>query len=151
ADRVFVAIEAGALVRTFDGGRTWRDRVRGGPYDTHTAVTHPLAKNPNNLIMNIERVYGSTWRACILGFAQPSCGDSRVRLAIISRTNAPEVADRRVVEPVVTRCHDGTVAVWTAGYTLSPAHPHPECIEVPWRHIKGLRAEILIRTVASVP
>jgi photosystem II stability/assembly factor-like uncharacterized protein len=43
ADRVFVAIEAGALVRTLDGGRTWRDRVRGGPYDTHTAVTHPLA------------------------------------------------------------------------------------------------------------
>jgi photosystem II stability/assembly factor-like uncharacterized protein len=42
-DRVFVAIEAGALVRTFDGGRTWRDRVRGGPHDTHTAVTHPLA------------------------------------------------------------------------------------------------------------
>src|SRR5579863_2434673 len=43
ADRVFVAIEAGALVRTFDGGRTWRDRVRGGPYDTHTAATNPLA------------------------------------------------------------------------------------------------------------
>ena len=43
ADRVFVAIEAGALVRTFDGGRTWRDRVSGGPYDTHTAVTHLLA------------------------------------------------------------------------------------------------------------
>ena len=43
SDRVFVAIEAGALVRTFDGGRIWRDRVRGGPYDTHTAVTHPLA------------------------------------------------------------------------------------------------------------
>jgi hypothetical protein len=43
ADRVFVAIEAGALVRTFDGGRTWRDRVRGGPSDTHTAMTHPLA------------------------------------------------------------------------------------------------------------
>jgi photosystem II stability/assembly factor-like uncharacterized protein len=43
ADRVFVAIEAGALVRTFDGGQTWHDRVRGGPYDTHTAMTHPLA------------------------------------------------------------------------------------------------------------
>lgn len=40
---VFVAIEAGALVRTFDGGRTWVDRVRGGPYDTHTAATHVLA------------------------------------------------------------------------------------------------------------
>jgi len=43
ADRLFVAIEAGALVRTFDGGRTWHDRVRGGPYDTHTAMTHSLA------------------------------------------------------------------------------------------------------------
>src|SRR5678816_921867 len=33
----------GALIRTFDGGQTWRDRVRGGPYDTHTAATHALA------------------------------------------------------------------------------------------------------------
>ncbi len=41
-NRGFVAIEAGALVRTFDGGQTWKDRVRGGPYDTHTAATHPL-------------------------------------------------------------------------------------------------------------
>ena len=41
--RVFVAIEAGALVRTLDAGRTWLDRVRGGPIDTHTAATHRLA------------------------------------------------------------------------------------------------------------
>lgn len=41
--RVFVAIEAGAFVRTLDGGGTWLDRVPGGPYDTHTAATHPLA------------------------------------------------------------------------------------------------------------
>ncbi len=40
--RVFVAIEAGALVRTLDGGQTWLDRVPGGPYDTHTAATHRL-------------------------------------------------------------------------------------------------------------
>ena len=40
---VFVAIEAGALIRTLDGGRTWLDRVPGGPYDTHTAATHVLA------------------------------------------------------------------------------------------------------------
>jgi photosystem II stability/assembly factor-like uncharacterized protein len=43
AGRVFVAIEAGALVRTLDGGRTWHDRVPGGPIDTHTAATHRLA------------------------------------------------------------------------------------------------------------
>jgi hypothetical protein len=41
--RVFVAIEAGALVRTLDGGRTWLDRVPEGPFDTHTAATHKLA------------------------------------------------------------------------------------------------------------
>lgn len=43
AARLFVAIEAGALVRTFDDGRTWHDRASGGPYDTHRAATHPLA------------------------------------------------------------------------------------------------------------
>src|SRR3989442_10229968 len=43
ANRVFVAIEAGALVRTFDGGRIWRDRVCGGPDGTPTTVKHPFA------------------------------------------------------------------------------------------------------------
>lgn len=43
AGRVFVAIEAGAFLHTLDGGQTWTDRVSGGPYDTHTAATHPLA------------------------------------------------------------------------------------------------------------
>jgi photosystem II stability/assembly factor-like uncharacterized protein len=38
--RVYVAIEAGALVRTFDGGQSWSDRVSDGPFDTHTATTH---------------------------------------------------------------------------------------------------------------
>jgi len=34
--RLHVAIEAGALLRSEDGGETWRDRVPGGPKDTHT-------------------------------------------------------------------------------------------------------------------
>src|SRR4051812_43917097 len=33
-ERLWVAIEAGALVSTIDGGRTWRDRVAGGPIVT---------------------------------------------------------------------------------------------------------------------
>jgi photosystem II stability/assembly factor-like uncharacterized protein len=41
--RLYVAVEAGALIRTDDAGRTWRDRVPGGPYDTHTLATHPAA------------------------------------------------------------------------------------------------------------
>ncbi len=39
-DRLWVAIEAGALVRTTDGGRTWLDRVDGGPWDTHELAIH---------------------------------------------------------------------------------------------------------------
>lgn len=39
--RLWVAIEAGALVSTDDGGRTWKDRVRGGPRDTHELAVHP--------------------------------------------------------------------------------------------------------------
>jgi hypothetical protein len=37
---VYAAIEAGALVQSHDGGKTWIDRVEGGPYDTHTLATH---------------------------------------------------------------------------------------------------------------
>jgi photosystem II stability/assembly factor-like uncharacterized protein len=42
-DRLYVCIEAGALVRSQDGGRTWTDRVPGGPLDTHTLAMHPGA------------------------------------------------------------------------------------------------------------
>ena len=42
-DYVFVAIEAGALVQSRDGGRTWIDRLEQGPYDTHTLATHKKA------------------------------------------------------------------------------------------------------------
>ena len=45
AGRVFAAIEAGALVRSLDGGQTWEDRKPSGPYGTHTLVMHRLAPN----------------------------------------------------------------------------------------------------------
>lgn len=41
--RLFVAVEAGALVRSSDGGRTWEDRKPDGPFDSHTLAMHPLA------------------------------------------------------------------------------------------------------------
>ena len=43
AGRLYAAIEAGALIRSFDGGETWEDRKPGGPFDTHTLAMHPLA------------------------------------------------------------------------------------------------------------
>lgn len=43
AGRVFVGIEAGALVRTDDGGASWHDRAPGSPVDVHELRMHPLA------------------------------------------------------------------------------------------------------------
>jgi photosystem II stability/assembly factor-like uncharacterized protein len=64
--QVFVAIEAGALVQSRDGGETWKDRVQGGPYDSHTVLIHP--ERPDRLISaagdgffeSVDR--GRTWR-----------------------------------------------------------------------------------------
>jgi photosystem II stability/assembly factor-like uncharacterized protein len=41
--RLYAGIEAGTLVRTDDGGRTWRDRPEGARRDNHTLSTHPDA------------------------------------------------------------------------------------------------------------
>ncbi len=41
AGRLWLAIEAGALVTTPDGGLSWNDKVPGGPYDTHELAIHP--------------------------------------------------------------------------------------------------------------
>jgi photosystem II stability/assembly factor-like uncharacterized protein len=42
-ERVFACVEAGAFLRSHDGGRTWEDRRRGDPFDTHTLALHPRA------------------------------------------------------------------------------------------------------------
>jgi photosystem II stability/assembly factor-like uncharacterized protein len=64
-DYIFVAIEAGALVQTHDGGITWIDRVKHGPYDSHTLVTHKKA--PKRLYSSVGDSYfesfdyGESW------------------------------------------------------------------------------------------
>jgi photosystem II stability/assembly factor-like uncharacterized protein len=69
--RLWVAIEAGALVSTIDGGRTWRDRVVGGPWDTHELAVHRDA--PRTLRVSAGDGYfesddaGATWRSPSIG------------------------------------------------------------------------------------
>src|SRR5262245_15366184 len=69
--RLWVAIEAGALVSTIDGGQTWRDRVPGGPWDTHELAIHPNA--PNTLRVSAGDGYfessdaGATWHSPSVG------------------------------------------------------------------------------------
>ena len=66
-ERLWVAIEAGALVSTIDGGRTWRDRVAGAPWDTHELAIHHKA--PDVLRVSAGDGYfesddgGATWRS----------------------------------------------------------------------------------------
>ena len=42
-NHLYVAIEAGALVQSHDGGTTWIDKVNEGPFGTHTMFTHKVA------------------------------------------------------------------------------------------------------------
>lgn len=42
-EELYVCIEAGALLRSFDGGKTFEDRRHKSPLDTHVLRTHPAA------------------------------------------------------------------------------------------------------------
>ncbi len=72
-NNVFSAIEAGALIKSFDGGRSWIDKVKDGPYDTHTLRTHKNA--PHRLYSAAGDGYfesldnGNTWERMVKGLA----------------------------------------------------------------------------------
>lgn len=65
--RLWVAIEAGALVTTPDGGRSWKDRAPEGPRDTHELAIH--RERPGTLRVAAGDGYfesedgGGTWTA----------------------------------------------------------------------------------------
>ncbi len=42
-DHLYVGIEAGALVQTYDAGKTWEDKVPTARVDNHSLTTHPDA------------------------------------------------------------------------------------------------------------
>ena len=64
--RLFAAIEAGALIRSDDSGRTWLDRTPEGPRDSHQLWIHPAS--PDRLYSAAGDGYfesydgGGTWR-----------------------------------------------------------------------------------------
>jgi photosystem II stability/assembly factor-like uncharacterized protein len=63
---IYLAIEAGALIRSFDGGKTWKDRVVRGPYDTHNLVASPTSPGRiysaagDGYFESLD--YGDTWQ-----------------------------------------------------------------------------------------
>ena len=56
--RLFVCIEAGALIQSHDGGETWEDRVDDGPLDTHTLAVRE--DTPGRLYAATGDTYFST-------------------------------------------------------------------------------------------
>jgi len=75
--RLHVAIEAGALLRSENGGAAWRDRVPGGPRDTHTLAAHRNA--PGRLYSAAGDGYfeslddGDSWRRVMEGLEHGYC------------------------------------------------------------------------------
>lgn len=76
-DDLHVAIEAGALVRIYDGGSHWVDRVPSAPYDTHWLIADPL--EPQKLFSAAGDGFfqsddnGETWRRCEEGLEETYC------------------------------------------------------------------------------
>jgi photosystem II stability/assembly factor-like uncharacterized protein len=100
-ERLWVAIEAGALVSTTDGGRTWRDRVAGGPWDTHELAVHRNA--PNTLRVSAGDGYfesddaGTTWRSPSTGLEvgylrSVSIDPGEPEVVVVSASSGPHTA-----------------------------------------------------------
>jgi photosystem II stability/assembly factor-like uncharacterized protein len=115
--RFFVCIEAGALVRSLDSGDTWQDRTSGGPFDTHTLATHPLA--PGRLYSAAGDGYfesddsGGTWRRPETGLqhhylwdivVDPSDPDT---IVVSAAHSARQAHDTRFAESVVYQKNGG--------------------------------------------
>jgi photosystem II stability/assembly factor-like uncharacterized protein len=100
-ERLWVAIEAGALVSTIDGGRTWRDRVPGGPIDTHELAIHHKA--PGTMRVSAGDGYfesydaGTTWRSpgagLDVGYLRSVAIDSeQPEVVVVSASSGPHSA-----------------------------------------------------------
>jgi photosystem II stability/assembly factor-like uncharacterized protein len=76
-DHLYVAVEAGALVRSEDGGQTWEDRRPGGPYDSHTLALP--AATPGTIYsaagdgLFVSRDGGDTWEQSMAGLQHHYC------------------------------------------------------------------------------
>jgi photosystem II stability/assembly factor-like uncharacterized protein len=99
--RLWVAIEAGALVSTIDGGRTWRDRVPDGPWDTHELAIHRNA--PDSLHVSAGDGYfesddaGATWRSPSAGLEvgylrSVAIDPERPDVVVVSASSGPHSA-----------------------------------------------------------
>ena len=128
---VFAAIEAGALVQSHDGGKTWIDRNQQGPYDTHTLATH--SKAPRRLYSSAgdgyyeSYDYGETWTRPMKGLRHNylfgiAVDSGNPEAVIVSASNGPSRS--YVAENAVTFVYrrDGDGKEWK---TVTEGLPEP--------------------------
>lgn len=124
-DRLWVAVEAGALASSRDGGRSWLDRVPGGPWDTHECALHPLAPDVLRVAAGDgyfeSRDGGKTWASPMAGL---EVGYLR---SVAIDPGDPEV----VVVSAATHAH----AAYVAG--RSDGRVYRRVGDGPWKRVEG--------------
>ncbi len=120
-ERLYVAVEAGALVRSPDGGETWHDRVASGPYDTHSRATHDtrpsLAYSAAGDGFYVTDDGGDSWRTEEAGLDRTYCWSvvcdpADPERVLVSAANGPRSAhDAGTASSAVFR-KDGADADW---------------------------------------
>lgn len=113
ADRLYVGIEAGALVRTDDGGQTWHDRPDGARLDNHSLATHPDAPG---------RVYAAAGD----GYAESADGGE-------TWTHPQSGLDHRYCWSVAVASNDPDAVVLSSASGPRAAHSPPEAISYVYR------------------
>jgi photosystem II stability/assembly factor-like uncharacterized protein len=103
-ERLFVSIEAGALVRSADGGETWEDRRPSARRDNHTLAIHPDAP-------------GRVWAAAGDGYAETTDGGE-------TWTYPQEGLDHRYCWSVAVDPADTETVLLSAAAGAYAAHGH---------------------------
>jgi photosystem II stability/assembly factor-like uncharacterized protein len=130
-ERLSVCIEAGALVRSADGGRTWRDRVPDGPRDTHTLAAHPGAP-------------GRLYSAAGDGFGMPGHGYSESHDGGDTWTRPDDGIERHYLYGLAVDPGDPDTVVVSAADSPVKAHSLPLADSTiyrrsgpgPWREVR---------------
>jgi len=88
-ERLYAAVEAGALLRSEDGGESWLDRVPTGPLDTHSMATHGerpgLAYAAAGDGFHVTADGGDTWET-----AEAGLGDRTYCWSVVRDPTDPE-------------------------------------------------------------
>jgi hypothetical protein len=101
AERLFVGIELGGVMRSPDAGLTWEDRKPGSQHDVHTLRTHPLA--PGRVYEAAGGGYaqsldgGSTWQGDDTGLAHRylwglAVNPAKPEIVLVSAAKGPRQA-----------------------------------------------------------